>query len=101
MMQSIAATEVTSDGAAVTGAGLLTGVLLLTDGGGANDAKVLLYDNTAASGKVIFEAMCDASEAQTEKLFSLPNVRFENGVYADLTGTGASVIVYFVPRVGQ
>ena len=88
--------EKTVDFAALAGPGYLTAVEVITDG--TNDAKVILYDHaTAASGKVIFEATITGASHYGGRVF-VPPVEVYNGVYADVSGTGASYIVETVAR---
>lgn len=59
------------------------------------DADVILYDNaSAASGNKIITLSAKAGYAQPV-CFPINGCRVQNGVYADLTGTGALVYVYF------
>lgn len=84
--------EKTSDGTLHDGNTRLSAVMVITDG--TNTATVILYDNTAASGKKVFEAQVDAGNDHSV-LYTFPcPVRCENGLYLDIDGTGASCIVY-------
>ncbi len=87
----ISSGELTADGIVYNGRTLLAGVQIITDG--TNDATVILYDNTAASGKQAFQGGCPGAEDSKFIGFDRP-VRCENGLYLDITGTGASCIVY-------
>ncbi|KKN72800.1 hypothetical protein LCGC14_0406550 [marine sediment metagenome] len=88
--------EKTSDTAIVAVAAQLGGILIITDG--TNDATVILYDNaTAASGTKLWEAKVPGSDEYGGCMFPEP-VEAMNGIYADLTGTGASCIVYYRER---
>jgi hypothetical protein len=83
--------EQTADGILATGRALLGAVLVITDG--TNAATVILYDNTAASGKKVFEAV--VAGANNTGFFSFDHkVLCEDGLYLDITGTGASCIIY-------
>jgi hypothetical protein len=75
-----------------TGANLLTGVIVGTDG--TNNATVTVYDNTAASGSKLLEVVVVGSARSTPFLFNNP-IKAENGLYLDISGTGASATVYF------
>jgi len=58
----------------------------------------VLYDNaSAASGTKLAEITVKGSDNYGGRNWQLP-VRCVNGVYADLTGTGASCIVEYIPR---
>jgi hypothetical protein len=83
--------ELTADATIVTGRALLSDVLVITDG--TNPATVVLYDNTAASGDKVFEAV--VAGANNTGFFAFNNKVFcENGLHLDISGTGASCIVY-------
>ena len=88
---SVSLGEQTSDGILFTGRSLLDSVLVLTNG--TNDATVIIYDNTAASGKKLFEATVTGASNQAFFSFNNP-VQVEKGMYLDITGTGASCIPY-------
>ncbi len=83
--------EKTADTTIVTGRGLLCGVNIITDG--VNDATVIIYDNTANSGTKLYEGGCDGAENSKLVWFDRP-VQAYNGVRLDISGTGASAIVY-------
>ncbi len=66
---------------------------VITDG--TNSATVDLYDNNAsASGTIRVKGRCVGANLSNHIVFENP-VLFENGIYADVTGTGASFIVYY------
>lgn len=89
---SFSSGEKTTDAAIVNGKGLLCGIHVITDG--TNDATVIVYDNTSAAGTKLFEAVvAGANDAQLFD-FSVP-VKAQIGIYVDVSGTGASYIVYF------
>lgn len=71
---------------------LFAGILVVTDG--SNDAKVIVYDNTEASGTVKWETTVTGSDHYGGGLFPFP-VHMENGIYVDVTGTGASYIPFY------
>lgn len=87
--------SLTADGLVRTDKTIVTGVYINTDG--ANDARVVLYDNaSAASGTVIFDQTVTGADDSIP--FNLPDdgVYCKNGVWADITTTGTmSFIVYF------
>ena len=87
--------EKTADALIVTGKGILAGVQLISDL--TNDVTLIVYDNTAASGTKLYERVLDVSVEGFGKLEELPGagVRADNGIYADVTGTGASYILYY------
>lgn len=71
----------------------LTAVLIITDG--TNDATAIIYDNTSAAGKKIFEATVVGSANYGGRNFPFP-VAARTGLYLELTGTGASAIIEFI-----
>ena len=88
--------EQTSDGAVATIGGYIAGVEIITDG--TNDVKLILYDNaSAASGTVLFEGTVLGGSHFGGRVWSYP-VIYDNGIYADITGTGASYIVEYIDR---
>jgi len=92
---SKASTEVATgvDATIVTGRGLLCGVNVITDNGGSNAATVIIYDNTASSGKKLYEGHCSGTERSKVVWFDRP-VQAYNGIRVAVTGTGASAIIY-------
>lgn len=83
--------ESTADGVIRSGRTRLAAVEIITDG--SNNATVILYDNTAASGTKVFEG--GAVGADLSKFIEFPRpVKCDNGLYLDISGTGASCIVY-------
>ena len=75
-----------------TGRNRVNAITVLTDG--TNAATVDLYDNTTASGTIRVKGRCVGASLVNHILFDNP-VIFENGIYADVTGTGATFIVFF------
>jgi len=75
-----------------TGRGTLNGVVVNTDG--TNAATLTLYDNTSASGNVLAQMIVAGADRTNALLFNLA-VRCNNGIYADVTGTGATYTVYY------
>jgi len=80
--------------AAMAKPGYLHGVLLISDG--TNDPKVILYDDPdSAHGTVLAEISFDVSQSgKFTDMIPFPKVRCENGIWAVVTGTGATAIVY-------
>jgi len=58
----------------------------ITLAAGADAATLILYDNTAGSGTVIWKLAAAANTSET----AMPDVPFATGCYAALTGTGPS-----------
>lgn len=89
---SVSLGEFTADGAVFAGRTRLYGVAIITDG--TNPADVILYDNAAAaSGTKVYEGGVQGASRGATVIFDAP-VRCNNGLYLDITGTGASCIVY-------
>jgi hypothetical protein len=84
-----------ADTAVMTRAGRLLGVQL--QGDGTNACNVVLYDNaSAASGKVLCQLFLIASNARfVDATLPPEGIVCNNGIYADVTGTGAKFIVYY------
>lgn len=82
-----------ADAAIANGRNRINAVTLITDG--TNAASVILYDNaSAASGTVLAKVTAAGAQNTMHVIFENPVVA-EEGVYADVTGTGAGYIVYF------
>lgn len=75
-----------------TGKNRVNALTVLTDG--TNAATVDLKDGTTSSGTIKVTGKCVGASLVNHFLFEKP-VYFENGIYIDLTGTGATCIVYF------
>lgn len=86
--------ELTTDQAVVTGAGQLSGVIILTNG--ASDATVILYNNTTITGATaaqkVFEMKVTSTDNYGGRNWAYP-VKFTTGLALDITGTGASCII--------
>lgn len=83
----------TADAVIQTGRNRINAITLIADG--TNAASVVVYDNpSAASGLVLAKVTALAGEGTVHVIFENPVVA-ENGLYADVTGTGAGYIVYF------
>lgn len=75
-----------------TGIGMLTGLVASVDG--TSDALVTCYDNTSASGTILFQAYIGPSDQnQPYQVFFSDRfaIRFTTGLYIAITGLGASV----------
>lgn len=83
----------TTSGVIATGKNYLKGVKLLADG--TNAASATIYDNTDASGKILWQGAIPATGVAVPLDDFSHMVQAELGLYLALTGTGASAIVYF------
>ena len=84
--------EKTADVAVTSSTAYITAVQVITDG--TNDAKLIVYDNTAASGTVVTEISVVGADNYGGRVWVRP-VKCSNGIYGDITGTGASFIIEF------
>jgi len=81
--------DIGSSAQAITGQGRLTALLVIAP---TNDTTVILYDNTSAAGKKLWEAQVLTANQYGGRNWTIP-VKFTNGVYASITGTNGSCIV--------
>jgi hypothetical protein len=82
-----------ADAAILAQSGELHGLTVLADG--TNPATVVLYDNaSAASGTVLAKIIVDAT-ATSEVWTPVAPIECVNGIYADVSGTGAEFIVHY------
>jgi hypothetical protein len=84
--------EQTATGAVVTGAVKLCGVLIYTDG--ANDATVILHDNTSAAGTKLIDMTVTSTENYGGIMFAEP-IECKIGIYLSISGTNAATIIYY------
>lgn len=75
-----------------TGVNRVNALTVITDG--TNAATVDLRDGTTVAGTIKIEGKCLGASLINHFIFENP-VYFETGIFIDLTGTGASCIVYF------
>lgn len=73
-----------------TGSCLLTHVVVTTDG--SNAGTIVVYDNTAGSGKVVWRQKAEGAENIGGRNWTFP-VRCNVGLYAVVSGTNAKYIV--------
>lgn len=83
----------TADAAILNQSGHLHSLMVIADG--TNAATVVLYDNaSAASGTVLAKIIVDATST-FESFTALEGIECANGIYADVTGTGAEYVVHY------
>lgn len=83
-----------ADTAVVARRCLLRSLVVLADG--TNAATVTIYDNaTSAAGKVLAKVIVDAGLTYESFSPSEYGVEASNGLFADVSGTGAAYIVYY------
>jgi len=85
--------QLTASALVNTGKGILTSVLVITDG--SNPATVTIYDNTAGSGKMLAKFYVPGATGYGGRNWTVP-VQYENGIYCTVSGTGASAIVEYI-----
>lgn len=95
MASSISSGLKSADAAIAVGVNRVNSVELFSNGTDA--CSVVLYDNSAAaSGTVLAKVTIGAASLKTtEQVVFMNPVRAENGIYADVTGTGAGYIVHY------
>ena len=84
-------TEVAATGTAKTGSGKLLGGVLTA---GADAATATIYDNTAASGKVL-RTVKAAANASAGLEVPACGIRFGTGLHVVLAGTGPKLYLEF------
>ena len=86
--------ELTADTQILTKGGSLCSILIMTDG--SNDARVILYDVSAVANIAVTNKLVEITVAGADnyggRIWADP-VRFTEGIYADINGTGASFII--------
>lgn len=92
MASSISSGVLNADTLIFTGKNRVNAVTVITDG--TNAATVELYDNTTASGTKKIVGKCVGASLVQHYIFENPVV-FDTGIYADVTGTGASFIIFY------
>ena len=87
--------EKTADALIKTGSGTYGGMIVITDA--TNACTVKVYDNTAASGRVLDDGTCVGATVTCKYLFPWP-ISFDNGVYADMTTSGTCTFIIFTNK---
>jgi hypothetical protein len=83
----------TSDTAVMPKAGILVALVVITDG--TNNATAIVYDNAStASGTVLAKVVVTGSDNMGGELKI--NAIARNGLFLDISGTGAEAIVRFI-----
>ena len=84
----------TADAEVVSRRAILTGVNIVT--GGTNDATLVIYDNTAASGNELFKMVVTGTNDGAYFNLGDYGIRATIGLYADITtaGGGAFILHY-------
>ena len=90
--------ELAVDATIYAGACLLVSVLVITDG--TNPATVLLYDKPSVTDIAAANKLCEftvpGASMYGGRNWTFP-IRCTSGIYADVSGTGASYIVEYIP----
>lgn len=92
MASSISSGVLSADTLVFTGKNRINAITVLTDG--TNAATVDIRDGTTVAGTIKITGKCLGANLINHILFENPVV-LENGIYVDVTGTGASCIVYY------
>ena len=92
MASSISSGVLNTDTLVFTGRNRINAITVLTDG--TNAATVDIRDGTTVSGTIKLTGKCVGANLINHLIFENPVV-VENGIYVDLTGTGATCIVYY------
>ncbi len=85
--------EKTADAQILTKGGSLCSVTIMTDG--SNNARLILYDSAASTTditKKLMEITVTGASFYGGRIWADP-VKFTEGIYADVNGTGASYII--------
>lgn len=85
------ALQISANGQIAIGNGRILRAVVLTPA--AAVSTLILYDNTAASGTILAQLQAAASGASA--VLSDLNVRCSVGIYAAITGAGATAVVYY------
>lgn len=76
------------------GKGTLNGITAISDG--VNNATVTVFDNaTTNTGTVLASVFVPATTAGTINILFDCAVRCDNGIVAQVSGTGATALIYF------
>mgnify|MGYP003590435387 CR=1 FL=1 len=92
MGTSISSGVKSADALIATGRNRVNAITVLTDG--TNSATLDVRDGTTVSGTIKITGKCVGASLINHIIFENP-VLFENGIYGDVTGTGATYIIYF------
>lgn len=97
-MNSVAVTSSgrrTSSAVVSAAPGRLHGLIVETDG--TNAATITVYDNSAASasGNIVGRLIVAGADRNANFVLPEQGVEAQNGLYLEVTGTGAAAIVYF------
>lgn len=76
-----------------SGTSLLVGAKVFTDG--TNDATLVIKDGTDSGGTVKDKVILSGDENYGGGLFPCL-VKFDDGIYCEISGTGAEFIIYYV-----
>ena len=92
MGTSISSGVKNADALIATGRNRVNAITVLTDG--TNSATLDVRDGTTVSGTIKITGKCVGANLINHIIFENP-VLFENGIYGNVTGTGATYIIYF------
>ena len=92
MGTSISSGVKNADALIATGRNRVNAITVLTDG--TNSATLDVRDGITVSDTIKITGKCVGANLINHIIFENP-VLFENGIYGDVTGTGATYIIYF------
>jgi len=92
MASSISTGVLSADTLISNGRNRINAITVFTNG--TNTATIDIYDNTSATGKIAVVGKCLGANLINHIFFENP-VLVENGIYADVTGTGATFILFY------
>lgn len=88
--------ELTSSKLLTKNSGYVSRIKVYTDG--TNNATVILYDSTSASGKKIDKTVVTGASQYGGGIITVPT-EFDNGLYFEISGTNAAAIIDYVEIV--
>ena len=90
---SISSGKISSSQIVTSSACRLSGILVKSDG--TNTATVVVYDNTSAAGKILWEVSVTGAQQFGGRNWIFPVIA-DNGLYCEISGTNAAAIVEYV-----
>jgi hypothetical protein len=89
--------RLTSDQSIQTTPGYLCGVVIETDGDSDHDVTAIIYPSSAkTAGTEIFKMIVEGGDYRGGAVFPKPIAA--SGMYLDIGGTGAAVIIYYMAQ---
>lgn len=99
MMAITSSGRKSADTQIMVGCGRLHGIILFTDGTNAGSAKVYDSEDSTLTGDIELAAVAAAGATLSKELIlSEQGIEVNKGIYMDITGTGAEVIILYSPN---